>query len=267
MIKIAVIGEAFTDRYWLGMTNRLSAEAPIPVVRIAGQLNLPGGAANVAANIEALGAEAKRIYPQCKTPVKNRLMVDDHQLARWDENDTCSPLEFGGLPADDWDVDGIVISDYGKGAFTLAVIHKLALLSGSHLPIFIDTKQDPFLFGAFKDPFFFPNLAEYRAYRSSYEDLDNVVLKRGAEGLQFNDQKWPAGANQVVSVNGAGDTVIAAFAVRYLELAWKADPVIQANFALEWAALASAIACERPYTSTPSRRDVERRALGSQPVR
>ena len=267
--RIAVIGEAMVDKYWLGSASRLSAETPIPVVNIKGYTNFPGGAANVAENVRSLKAQAVAIFqPDLQWPRKNRLMVNDHQVARWDEFDMVKP------PTDEWldgvgsevlGCDGVILSDYGKGFFTAQVINRLARMVGT-IPTFIDTKQDPFLFSAFHEPFWFPNLAEYRAYRPSYEDLENVVLKRGAEGLQLGSQKWPAGARIVRSVNGAGDTVIASFAVRYLELAWTDDPQAQANFALEWAALAAAIACEQPYTTAVTREAIEERKRGLIPV-
>ena len=57
--KILVAGDAMLDRYWFGDANRISPEAPVPVVRITRQDERLGGAANVALNICALGARAK----------------------------------------------------------------------------------------------------------------------------------------------------------------------------------------------------------------
>ena len=57
--KILVAGDAMLDRYWFGDANRISPEAPVPVVRIAREEERLGGAANVALNISALGAGAK----------------------------------------------------------------------------------------------------------------------------------------------------------------------------------------------------------------
>ena len=57
--KILVAGDAMLDRYWFGDANRISPEAPVPVVRITREEERLGGAANVALNISALGAGAK----------------------------------------------------------------------------------------------------------------------------------------------------------------------------------------------------------------
>ena len=56
--KVLVIGDVMLDRYWHGDTNRISPEAPVPVVNIQNTEERPGGAANVALNIASLGAGA-----------------------------------------------------------------------------------------------------------------------------------------------------------------------------------------------------------------
>lgn len=55
---ILVVGDLMLDRYWAGATDRISPEAPVPVVRLTASDDRPGGAANVAVNIAALGASA-----------------------------------------------------------------------------------------------------------------------------------------------------------------------------------------------------------------
>ncbi len=55
---VLVVGDVMLDRYWHGATNRISPEAPVPVVKVEQVEDRPGGAANVALNIAALGAPA-----------------------------------------------------------------------------------------------------------------------------------------------------------------------------------------------------------------
>jgi rfaE bifunctional protein kinase chain/domain len=55
---VLVVGDVMLDRYWFGDVERISPEAPVPVVRIARIEERPGGAANVARNVAALGAHA-----------------------------------------------------------------------------------------------------------------------------------------------------------------------------------------------------------------
>src|SRR5690625_2676754 len=56
--RILVVGDVMLDRYWSGATERISPEAPVPVVHVGAAEERPGGAANVAVNLAALGAEA-----------------------------------------------------------------------------------------------------------------------------------------------------------------------------------------------------------------
>ncbi|HET7261841.1 MAG TPA: PfkB family carbohydrate kinase, partial [Casimicrobiaceae bacterium] len=59
--RVLVVGDVMLDRYWFGDVERISPEAPVPVVRIARAEERPGGAANVARNVTALGASADLI--------------------------------------------------------------------------------------------------------------------------------------------------------------------------------------------------------------
>mgnify|MGYP003685194053 CR=1 FL=1 len=59
--KILVIGDAILDKYIFGSTNRISPEAPVPVLKIEKDIMKPGGAANVAANISSLGLNASLV--------------------------------------------------------------------------------------------------------------------------------------------------------------------------------------------------------------
>src|SRR5262249_12764793 len=56
--RVLIVGDVMLDRYWFGDVERISPEAPVPVVRIARSEERPGGAANVARNVAALGANA-----------------------------------------------------------------------------------------------------------------------------------------------------------------------------------------------------------------
>ena len=56
--RVLVVGDAMLDRYWFGAVDRISPEAPVPVVRVDREEERLGGAANVALNVKALGAQA-----------------------------------------------------------------------------------------------------------------------------------------------------------------------------------------------------------------
>lgn len=168
--RVLVVGDAMLDRYWHGSVDRISPEAPVPVVRVSREVETIGGAANVAFNITTLGAVASFVgvvgddEPGRKlealmqqtgiqthlardaglqTTVKLRVIGRQQQLLRLDfENEpdhealasqTDAFLRL--LP----DHDAVLFSDYGKGG--LAHIHSMmAAARSAGKPVLIDPK-------------------------------------------------------------------------------------------------------------------------------
>lgn len=147
--RVLVVGDAMLDRYWYGAVDRISPEAPVPVVRVTRTEERVGGAANVASNIVALGAQASLLTvvgddeashqleklvaksgitpyfgrdAMLKTTVKLRVIGRQQQLIRLDfentpENEALASQSstFETLcPAH----DAVLFSDYGKGGLT-----------------------------------------------------------------------------------------------------------------------------------------------------
>src|SRR5690606_16612047 len=155
-VKVLVIGDVMLDRYWWGNVERISPEAPVPVVRLKESTDAPGGAANVAANIAGLGATPYLIGivgndPDAdltasalqnvgvsadkliringrRTTVKTRVVAQGQQIVRIDhetdgdlgEDDESSVLDTIRGVLDDIDV--VVISDYAKGFLTRRIL-------------------------------------------------------------------------------------------------------------------------------------------------
>jgi bifunctional ADP-heptose synthase (sugar kinase/adenylyltransferase) len=274
--KVAVFGDRMTDFYYLGKSDKLSAEVPIPVVKVFDRLSFPGGAGNVVANLKALGVEVIDTTRKWESsakydyyPVKNRLMVGDHQVARWDEWDSCEPWDGKVLP----EVDAIVVADYGKGAITADIIAKIKAFGG---PIFVDTKGDPSVWSGVATAIF-PNIKESTQFKEAYQQFDGLVVEKlGPLGISIYNKtqicQSPSQARFIRSVNGAGDSVIAAFVYKYLvdkpnHQQWPIYDV-EGNFwqnCLDFANAAAAIAVEHPWTYAPTIKEVEERyyAFGS----
>lgn len=258
-MNILVIGEAFKDRYHTGTSTRLSPEAPVPVVTITRTFDLQGGAANVYENLKALGAVGTLVSQPTTWPVKNRLLMGDTQLARWDEQDSAEPLcarTFVKLGRALTLADGIILSDYGKGMFTARSIMDLAGYLPP-VPLFIDTKQNPNLFyGLSRNAFYFPNLKEYLTYQDGYDLLGSVVRTEGAHGMSYLAGgevafSIPAFATSVRSVIGAGDSVVAAFAYKYLQ-STQDQATSSMQEILTWVSEYAAKVVGQPYTSGSS---------------
>jgi rfaE bifunctional protein kinase chain/domain len=144
--RVLVVGDAMLDRYWYGAVDRISPEAPVPVVRVTRQEERIGAAANVAYNIVTLGAQVSLLSvvgddeashqlealvaktgirphfgrdPQLRTTVKLRIIGRQQQLLRLDfentpENEVLASQSeaFAKLYPDH---DAVLFSDYGKG--------------------------------------------------------------------------------------------------------------------------------------------------------
>jgi len=225
-MRVGLFGDWGTDIYWVGRVHGLSAEAPIPVLKDAYCVVLPGMAGNVASLFGKLGVEVVSVYGDTprQLPIKNRLVTQDGvQLARWDCQDTCTPpTEIELLSMDLGSLDAFVVCDYGKGGVTDDVIRFIQLNSKIFdLPIFVDTKSDPIAWLGSRC-ILTPNHEEYLRYKSSYDWLSVVLHKMSGDGIEY--LAWGrsichhrAEAINVRNVCGAGDAVLAAATRAYLE--------------------------------------------------
>jgi D-beta-D-heptose 7-phosphate kinase/D-beta-D-heptose 1-phosphate adenosyltransferase len=153
--RVLVAGDLMLDRYWSGEVDRISPEAPVPIVRKVGAFGVPGGAANTACNVAALGARVTlfgvtgqdeagaelrtmltrrgidcahiSIAAGRPTTLKLRIVAHDQQIVRIDEEDT-APIDarLGEqvvkraarmIPR----MDAVLVSDYAKG-FAIAPV-------------------------------------------------------------------------------------------------------------------------------------------------
>lgn len=252
-MKILIVGESFSDVYHIGTTNRVSPEAPVPVILVESELRLPGGSANVAQNLAGWGVEVHNV--SAPSGIKNRLMVGNVQVARWDEYDRSQPfsqINLNSLPYYT-DFDGVIISDYGKGFFDKICLDWMERLTA--LPFFIDTKASPSKYARFTNATFFPNAKEFSQYKDEYTALPKVVYKRGADGMEFLENGQPthfekARHTRPVSVCGAGDTVLAAYCFDYLQY-------LNFRSALGFASAAAAAAVAGSYTTAPLMPEIE----------
>ncbi len=172
--RVLVVGDAMLDRYWFGSVDRISPEAPVPVVRISREEERLGGAANVALNIKALGAKASLMTvvgtdepagklrkllaehgvqsllgsdAQLNTIVKLRVIGRAQQLIRLDfENQP--DHEVLALMLNEYERvlpehDAVLFSDYGKGGLT-HIPRMIALARAAGTPVLVDPKGNDY---------------------------------------------------------------------------------------------------------------------------
>ena len=195
--RVLVIGDVMVDAYLKGKVNRMSPEAPVPIVDLFEKDERIGGAGNVALNLAALGAspiicsvigadsEGKRLIQLFKeanistdgiyassnrrTTVKTRVLSNNKQLLRIDSEDTSliSKEEETQLYQQierivEQGIDGIIFEDYNKGVLSSHLISSVMILAKFHgIPTTVDPKKDQF-FSYRGCTLFKPNLKELK---------------------------------------------------------------------------------------------------------
>jgi D-beta-D-heptose 7-phosphate kinase/D-beta-D-heptose 1-phosphate adenosyltransferase len=268
--RVLVVGDIMLDEYVFGTVGRISPEAPVPVVAVTREMKVPGGAANVALNLcglragvemagllgddaagrfvartlkgKRIGVSSAIVDPDRRTPVKTRVIAHSQQVVRVDREHksppsraTCDALLRKALTALA-DVDGVVFSDYGKGALTAELVGEvIAAATRKGIFVAVDPKRSDLSFyrGC---TVITPNKGEAQAALGGRElvtDLDvweagkdllragrskAILITRGEEGMTLVERgrnacfHVPAFARQVFDVTGAGDTVIGTLA-------------------------------------------------------
>ena len=274
-ISVLLVGDFMIDHYIMGTSNRMSPEAPVPVVTPKKEYSIPGGAGNVAMNLRAMGADVicvgavgddiwgERLLLLLKnkginidgidiiknhpTTLKQRIYSDGKQVARLDTEkiiDWTSSFLSNNLKH----YDTCILSDYNKGVIKNANIDTNILI--------VDPKKDDF--SLYKNTHIItPNLNELqRATKIKIKDdkslidacneliakcnFNYIVAKKGSKGMTIvgkNSFVKHIKANSVdhPDVTGAGDTVIAALSIAYAKTQ---DIELSARFANNAAATA-----------------------------
>lgn len=216
-LNVLIIGDVMIDAYWWGGVNRISPEAPVPVCAVNKKENRLGGAANVALNIAAMGAnpilcsivgddipgrelcnlikqqgmDIRGIVSSANRPttVKTRILGNNTQILRIDEETDAniSALEekvfIDKIESiiNSEKISAIIFQDYDKGVITEGVIEKIIGLAKKHnIPTTVDPKKRNF--SAYKNiDLFKPNLKELKeGLKIDFENADKDTLVEAA---------------------------------------------------------------------------------------
>ena len=204
--KVLVVGDSMIDAYMWGEINRISPEAPVPVVEVKKHESRLGGAANVALNLQSLGAtpmlcsvigddnksslfkelmkdaslstKGLLITNERRTTLKTRVIADNKHQVRIDEEDT-NPItvetQFLSLIQKlITDVDVVILQDYNKGVLTSKVITAVIKFANTqNIPTIVDPKKKNF--HTYKDcTIFKPNLSEIKEGMNIKFDANDI---------------------------------------------------------------------------------------------
>lgn len=285
--NIAVIGDVMLDRYLWGKADRISPEAPVPIVAFEREEVRIGGAANVADNVAMLGANpilisvigddenGKRLIERASqlglktgelvidskrpTTVKTRIIARNQQICRIDREDFSDigdevhEAVFEKFHAVLNSLDGVIISDYGKGLITPRLVADLVDNCCNHnLFISVDPKENHWEYYTGVNLIKPNNHEAERATNiatSTEEGLEqagwklldktgaeSAIITTGERGMSLFERgqkvkHFPTMAREVYDVTGAGDTVIAAASSAVVAGASLEEAVIIANHA------------------------------------
>ena len=221
-LKVLIVGDVMLDCYLHGQVERISPEAPVPIVSLSNKIYSPGGAANVALNIQALGAKpflfsvlgkdeagkqlktllaAQQIstkYLQTsatrRTSIKTRILAQHQQMLRFDEEDMHDLTKEEELKflkgihkvIEEREIDVVLFQDYNKGVLSDSVIRKILFAALKlDIPTVVDPKNKNF-FSYKRATLFKPNLKEINDNLPFQSPTNLVALKKAADYLTAN---------------------------------------------------------------------------------
>lgn len=305
--KVLVVGDLILDKFVRGKVSRISPEAPVPVVDVVDEQYMPGGAGNVVNNILELGAHVymggvvgndifggqlikilKKIGSNVSgimedrhrpTSLKTRIIAEHQQVVRIDLESRDEIPQKLGAKLINWikavieKIDGIVISDYGKGLVTSGLIESiLTIAQGKNIPVVVDPQVGHFF--EYKNvTSITPNVKEagealkvnivdentlIDAGKRLLEELDceSVLITRGEHGMSLFTKDGSVKhietvAKEVYDVTGAGDTVSSVFTLGLTTGLDFYDSAVLSNYA-------AAVVVGKLGTATASVQDITR---------
>lgn len=215
--RVLVIGDLILDQYIWGTVDRVSPEAPVPVVWAKKRTYVPGGAANVANNIRSLGGEVSLIgvvgkdlhantllseikkrkidtkgifvEPERSTTIKSRIIAGHQQIVRvdWEHTEALSKQRtqeiFHYIKKVIDDFDAIIIEDYGKGVVNMQLLSGLVFLARSRNKIVtVDPKEDHFQY--------YVGVSAVTPNRKELENaIRNLKIKGSAKNLELTSDR------------------------------------------------------------------------------
>jgi D-glycero-beta-D-manno-heptose-7-phosphate kinase len=229
-MKVLIIGETCVDKFIYCNVNRLSPEAPVPVLNPFNTVTNAGMAGNTVANIQSLSPESQVvILGQLENIIKTRYIEQksNHMFLRVDEGeDKITPFKWGlDIDAIIGQSDIVIVSDYNKGY--LSDIDLINISRKSNLSI-LDSKRK--LTNDIIEHFNFIKLNEGEYKNNTHLNHKGIIVTLGSKGAQHQGILYPSeNPQETIDVSGAGDTFTASFIVSYHDTLNIGSSIIYAN--------------------------------------
>ena len=212
-MKVLVLGDVIIDKYIYGTSERLSPEAPVPVVKYLREVETLGGAGLVYENLKSLGVDVTLFETEQPSSIKTRVICDGHYVTRIDDDkhaDSTSVLETIELQ-DFSEYEYVILSDYNKGVLdeSLEIIKHI---NKFNCKIIVDPKEHA---SHYKDAWLVkPNNSEFTKF--GFNDWQgNIITTNAGDNvvaiIDNTEYNILVEAVEVSDVTGAGDCFLAAF--------------------------------------------------------
>jgi len=244
LMKVLLLGDSCEDEYIYGRCNRLSPEAPVPILDYAKLQTKSGMAGNVCLNLQSFGLDITFLTNPEKI-VKTRFIDEksNQQILRVDNETRVKPLL---VPVATSSFDAVVISDYNKGYLPTEKIFEI--VESATCPVFIDSKKT--VLPNKENCFVKINDIEYEKLQHDCY-IDNLIVTKGSEGCIYKQTLYPAEKVNVYDVVGAGDTFLSALVYGYITTNNIDESLMLGN-------RAAAIAVQQPGTYILTEEDVQK---------
>ena len=216
--KILLIGEMCKDIYHFGVCERLSPEAPIPILKHEETEVRQGMSANVLLNLKALGCVVTHLKNEQEIK-KHRFIdrVSNLPLLRVDEgeNEKLKSLDLSLLTKESsQDYDAVVISDYNKGLIEQAVCD-IIFKKFKDIPVFIDSKKQDLSIYDYNNSFIKINKKEFDNLLF-FPEKASLITTLGGKGALYKGKIYPTEKVEVHDVCGAGDVFLSGLVYSFL---------------------------------------------------
>jgi len=212
-----VIGDSCVDRFVYGYCNRLSPEAPVPVLSHKETKEMPGMAGNVVQNIKAFTNNITFLTQKAES-VKTRYVDarSNQHIMRFDSGlNSIKNLDYLDISSSKINAalkggyNVVIISDYNKGF--LKQKQMLDFTKTINQIVYVDSKKSDV--SCFKNSIIKLNQKEYEAAGATVDETSTVIKTMGQRGAAYNGSIYPVQSVEVFDVSGAGDTFVASFSI------------------------------------------------------